>query len=85
MLENNITKHVHLAGYDAARHTQIRTRDYEHYDYFSVYIDREEDKVYELRQVNHDEREPRGGRTRGRRMRQPSEHSVYADHTNYRY
>lgn len=73
------------AGYDAARHTQIRTRDYENYDYFSVYIDREEDKVYELRQV--DQREPttRAQRQRARKTRRPSENSIYADHSGYRY
>lgn len=74
------------AGYDAARHTQIRTRDYEHYDYFSVYIDREDSKVYELRQVDHSEpTTTRAQRQRARRPRQPSENSMYADHSGYRY
>lgn len=76
------------AGYDAARHTQIRTRDYEQYDYFSVYIDREDDKVYEMRRVEHphgsaDRRGRRPGK--GRKLRQPSENSIYADHSSYRY
>ncbi|CAE6472985.1 unnamed protein product [Rhizoctonia solani] len=67
------------AGYDAARHTQIRTRDYEHYDYFSVYIDRDEDKIYEMRQVNqHYTKSRRPGR-------RPSERSIHADHSGYRY
>ncbi|KAG9120640.1 hypothetical protein FRC07_003796 [Ceratobasidium sp. 392] len=75
------------AGYDAARHTQIRTRDYEHYDYFAVYIDRGEDKVYELHQVDQERHDRPVGRraTRGRPMRRPREHSVYADHSEYRY
>ena len=76
-----------LAGYDAARHTQIRTRDYEHYDYFSVYIDREDDKVYELRQVDHSEQptSTRAQRQRARKTRQPSENSIHADYSGYRY
>ncbi|CAE6536276.1 unnamed protein product [Rhizoctonia solani] len=74
------------AGYDAARHTQIRTRDYENYDYFSIYIDRDDDKIYEMRRVD----QPHGVDTYGkhpkyRKARRPSERSIHADHSGYRY
>ncbi|CAE6461242.1 unnamed protein product, partial [Rhizoctonia solani] len=74
------------AGYDAARHTQIRTRDYEHYDYFSIYIDRDDDKIYEMRRVDQSRRaEAPGKLPKSRKTRRPSERSVHADYSNYRY
>lgn len=75
------------AGYDAARHTQIRTRDYEQYDYFSIYVDRGDDKMYEMRRVDnlHHEHGTNGRYAKIRKMRRPSENSIHADYASYRY
>ncbi|CAE6465696.1 unnamed protein product [Rhizoctonia solani] len=74
------------AGYDAARHTQIRTRDYENYDYFSIYIDRDDDKIYEMRRVDQSHgADAHGKLPKSRKMRRPSERSIHADHSGYRY
>ncbi|CAE6478061.1 unnamed protein product [Rhizoctonia solani] len=75
------------AGYDAARHTQIRTRDYENYDYFSIYIDRDDSKVYEMRRVDqsHGGVDAHDKLPKSRKMRRPSERSLHADYSGYRY